>query len=58
MLKAAYDALGGAKGLHNVTLSGTFYQNIVPRQSITDIGLDDDARIMFTYNIDADKGPS
>lgn len=58
MLKAAYDALGGAKGLHNVTLSGVFYQSITPRQQITDVGLDDRARPMLSYNIDIDKEPS
>lgn len=58
MLKAAYDALGGANGLRNVTLSGTFYQKVKPRQNITDIGLDDSARRMLSYNIEVEKAPS
>lgn len=59
MLKAAYDALGGADGLHNVTLSGTTYLSIVPRQNITDIGLDSVAdRAFFAFNIDVEKQPS
>jgi hypothetical protein len=58
-LKLAYDALGGAKGLHNVTLSGTFYQSIVPRQNPTDIGLEEGtARAVVAYNIEAEKQPS
>jgi hypothetical protein len=59
MLKQAYDALGGADGLHNVTLSGTFYQSLTARQNITDIGgLDSAGRIMLVFNIDAVKQPS
>lgn len=58
MLKTAYDALGGANGLHNVTLSGVFYLSIVPRQQIIDIGLDDPGRAMVAFNIDAEKQPS
>ena len=57
-LKSAYDALGGAKGLHNVTLSGTFYQSVVPRQEPTDIGLDDDDRPMIVFNIEVQKAVS
>lgn len=57
-LKAAYDALGGPNGLHNVTLSGVFYLSITPRQQITDIGLDGAGRAMVAYNIDAEKQPS
>lgn len=57
-LKAAWDALGGDKGLHNITLSSTFYLNIVPRQQITDVGLDGAARLMLAFNIDIDKQPS
>jgi len=51
MLQAAWVALGGGKGLHNVTLSGTFYQNILMRQHITDVGLDEAGRVMFSFNI-------
>lgn len=58
LLKAAYDALGGANGLHNVTLSGTFYLRIAARQGITDIGKDDPGRPMFAFNIEAEKQPS
>lgn len=57
-LKLAYDALGGANGLHNVTLSGVFYLSVTPRQNITDIGKDDDGRPMCAFNIDAEKQPS
>jgi hypothetical protein len=57
-LKAAYDALGGANGLYNVTLSGTFYLKITARQGPTDIGLDGAGRAMVAYNIDAEKSPS
>lgn len=57
-LKLAYTALGGANGLHNITLSGTFYLKIKPRQGITDIGKDDPGRPMCAFNIDAEKQPS
>ena len=57
-LKAVWDALGGDKGLHNVTLSGTFYQSVTPRQQPTDIGLDGLARPMIVFNIEAQKQPS
>lgn len=57
-LKAAFDALGGDKGLHNVTLNGTFYQSVTPRQQPTDLGLDAEARVMISFNIDAQKRPS
>lgn len=57
-LKAAWDALGGDKGLHNVTLSSTFYQSITPKQQPTDIGLDGSARPMVVFNIDVEKQPS
>lgn len=57
-LKLAFDALGGDKGLHNVTLSGTFYQSVTPIQQPTDIGLDDITRPMLVFNIDAQKKPS
>ena len=57
-LKEAFDALGGAQGLHNVTLGTTFYQSLVPRQEPTDIGLDVQARPMVVFNVDAEKEPS
>ena len=58
MLKDAYDALGGANGLHNVTLSGTYYLDIIPRQEPTDIGEDATGRAQFAFNIEAEKEPS
>lgn len=54
----AWNALGGDKGLHNITLSGTFYQSITPRQQLTDIGLDAEARPCIVFNIEAEKAPS
>lgn len=57
-LMLAWNALGGDKGLHNITLSGTFYQSITPAQQPTDIGLDGLARPMIVFNIDAAKQPS
>lgn len=58
MLKAAYDAFGGANGLHNVTLSGTFYQQLKARQNLSDIGLDEEKRRMLVFNVDGMKEPS
>lgn len=59
MLAAAFTALGGVNGLHNVTLSGTFYLSIVPRQSITDLGLEEGtARSRCVFNIEVEKQPS
>lgn len=58
MLQAAYAALGGANGLYNVTLNGTFYISITARQNIADIGLDGAGRAMVAYNIDAEFGVS
>lgn len=57
-LMLAWNALGGDKGLHNVTLSGTFYQSITPRQQPTDIGLDAAGRLMIVFNIEVEKAPS
>lgn len=57
-IKDAFAAFGGDQGLHNVTLSGVFYQNIVPRQQPTDIGLDDLKRPMLAFNIECQKDPS
>jgi len=59
MLKLAYDALGGANGLFNTTLSGTFYLSIKARQEPTDMGILDSAgRALVTFNIEAEKQPS
>ena len=58
MLKAAYDALGGANGLYNATLSGTMYLSITARPNITDIGFDSAGRAFLTFNIDVEKAPS
>lgn len=55
LLKNAYDALGGADGLHNVVLSGTWYLNLIFKQQITDIGLDQVGRVMVSINIDAER---
>lgn len=51
----AFVAMGGADGLHNITLSGTFYQSLVPRQNITDIGLDAASRQQFAVNYEAEN---
>lgn len=58
MLKAAYDALGGANGLHNVTISGVQYLKVKARQNPTDIGLDANGRAFYAFNIEAEKQPS
>jgi hypothetical protein len=59
MLKAAYTALGGANGLHNITLSGTFYLSLKARQNPTDLGIEDGTgRAMLVFNIEAEKQPS
>lgn len=58
MAKAAYDALGGANGLHGVSLNGVGYLNLNARQNLTDIGLDGSGRSMIVFNIDAEKEPS
>lgn len=62
MLRNAYNALGGANGLYNITINSTKYLSITSRQgSPTDIGLDDtgpNGRVMFSFNIDAEKQPS
>jgi hypothetical protein len=58
-LKAAYDALGGANGLHNIVLSGTFYLYLRPRQSLTDMGTESGTgRVQIVFNIEAEKQPS
>jgi hypothetical protein len=53
-----YNALGGDNGLYNVTLSGTFYQQIVPVQQLFDLGLDELSRARVVFNINAEKVPS
>ncbi len=58
LLKAAYNALGGENGLHNVTLSGIFYLKIVPRQGPTDTGQDSVGRPTYTFNVEIEKQPS
>jgi hypothetical protein len=54
MLQKAWDALGAENGLHNITLTATFYISITPRQEITEIGTDTVNRMMYAFNIDAD----
>jgi hypothetical protein len=53
-----YAALGGDNGLHNILLSGTFYQEIVPAQQLFDLGLDELSRARVVFNINAEKVPS
>jgi hypothetical protein len=56
---AAYNALGGATGLHNVTLSGTKYVRIVPMQEPADLGgLDNAARALVAFNVAIEKAVS
>lgn len=58
MLQAAYDALGGADGLHNIDLGAVRYLSITARQTITDIGTDGAGRVMVSLNFDFEKKPS
>jgi hypothetical protein len=58
MLVAAYNALGGANGLYNVTLNGVFYLSIKARQPPTDTGLDPAGLPSITFNIEVEKEPS
>ncbi len=58
MLKAAYDALGGANGLYNTVLSGTFYLSITARQEPTDTGQDEAGRPTYSFNVEIEKQPS
>lgn len=58
LLKKAYDALGGANGLYNLTLSGTWYVSIKSRQEPTDIGKDGTGRVESVFNIEVEKAPS
>lgn len=55
---AYYNSLGGADGLHNVTLSGVSYLNIVLRQEPTDTGSDGLGRAAVKFNFDAEKQSS
>lgn len=58
-LKAAYDSLGGAAGLYDVTLSGTRYISIIARQEPQDLGVDETGNcVMIAFNFDAEKVPS
>lgn len=58
-LVAAYNSMGGVSGLHDVTLSGTRYISIVPRQEPEDLGVDETSnQVMIAFNIDAEKVPS
>lgn len=52
---ASYVALDG---IFNTTINGTKYVSITARQEPTDIGLDDTARPMIAFNIDAERIPS
>lgn len=58
MLKAAFNALGGDMGLHNITINGIFYLSITPRQEFIDMGVDDAVRARIAFNIDIQKEPS
>lgn len=58
MLKNAYNALGGANGLFNITLSGVFYLSLKARSIPADTGKDAANRVMFSFNIDCEKYPS
>jgi hypothetical protein len=53
-----YDALGGDNGLYNLSLLGTFYQQITSVQNLTDLGLDELARVRIVFNINVEKVPS
>lgn len=55
MSKAAYLALDG---VWNTTLSSVFYVSITARQEPTDLGLDENGRVVIVFNIDAVKQPS
>lgn len=58
-VQQAFDALGGANGLHNMLLSGVWYVSIKARQSVTDMmQQDEQGRAMLVFNIDAEKSPS
>jgi len=55
MIRAAYDALGGPDGLHNIELDGVTYLTLIPRQQPTDTGADEAGRVTYSFNIDAEK---
>lgn len=52
---AAHTALGGPDGLYNITLDNIFYLSLVAKQEPTDIGLDGVGRVMYSFNVDAEK---
>lgn len=57
-LQLAYDALGGADGLHNTmlpTVAGSFYPSLTPRGSIMDQGQDASGRAMLSFNVDIER---
>lgn len=59
LLKAAFNALGGVNGLHNITLSGIQYVSIKPRTGFADTGLDaTGARVTLVCMVDVEKEPS
>jgi hypothetical protein len=53
-----YNALGGDNGMYNVIIDGTFYQQLVTVQQVTDLGLDELMRARLVFNINAEKVPS
>lgn len=56
MADAAYVSLDGK---FNLTLSGTFYQKIVARQEVEDLGPEEGTgRAMYGFNIEVEKDPS
>lgn len=58
-LTDAYNALGGANGLHNLLLSGVWYVSVKARQPVTDMmQQDEQGRAMLVFNIDVEKSPS
>lgn len=54
-MEEVVEALGGADGLHNIVLGTTYYLHLVPRQNITDIGLDAASRQQFGINYEAEQ---
>ena len=52
--RAWYDALT----LRNTTLSGTYYQDLLPTQEPFDLGLDTTGRAQVAFNVLATKRPS
>ena len=58
MSRLAWHELGNVNGLWGIKLTDVMYVSITARQEPTDIGLDALGRIMFSFNIDAEKQPS